>query len=104
MSITLGVDNSITGKYYKVSRQTGCRFYGSTKKLYNVYWDVCCHAVYAIDDYDIDQPNPDPHGPKSSKGRSLGLTCWDILQYFTYDIVHMNLVLLNGVHTDGDDE
>jgi hypothetical protein len=68
----------------------------STQRGYNVFSDCCCHFVYAIEDYDINYPNP--RGAYYCKGHSLGLTCWDILQFFTSDIGDMSGVSLNGIH------
>ncbi len=81
---------------YNVSKQCPVRFCGSTRRLYNVHYDVCTWAVMGIDDYDINEPNP--LEGQGWKGLSLGLTCWDVLKYCTYDICDMNVVPLNGVY------
>ena len=50
----------------------------------------------SIEDYPADQPNPITLD--ESKGYSFGLTCWQVLQWFSYHIADMSLVTLNDVH------
>jgi len=79
-----------------ISYASAVRFCGSVNRRYNVYSDVCCHAVTFIEDYPVDQPNPITREP--SKGCAFGLTCWEVLEWFSHDITDMSLVQLNGVH------
>jgi len=89
------------GKYNNISHALAVRFCGSVNRRYNVYSDVCCWNVMSIEDYPADQPNPITREP--GKGDSFGLTCWEVLQWFTHDM-DMETVRLNGVHPETDDD
>ncbi len=95
-------DPTFTGGYYEITQGselgTHCpvSLCVSTQRGYNVFTDVCCHSVYAIEDYDLNYPNP--LADQGWKGLGVGRNCWDILQWMTYDIGDMAMVTLNGIH------
>jgi hypothetical protein len=82
--------------YYRIAHALPVGFCGSTRKLYNVHSEPCTHAVIEIEEYYMDEPNPNTED--EWKGLAKGLTCWDILQWYTHDILSMDCVSLNGIH------
>jgi hypothetical protein len=79
-----------------ISHVAAISFCGSVHRRYNVWSDVCCWAVLAIEDYPADMPNPITRAP--SKGESFGMTCWEVLEWMSQDITDMSLVALNDKH------
>jgi hypothetical protein len=94
-------DPTFTGGYYEIMQgfelgtTSPVSLCLSTQKGYNVSTDACCHAVYAIEDYDLNYPNP--RANEGWKGFHVGLNCWDILQWMTYDIGDMAVVTMNPI-------
>jgi hypothetical protein len=61
-----------------ISSVRAVRFCGSAFRRYNVWSDVCCWGVIAIQDYHADMPDPITREP--TKGESFCLTCWQVLK------------------------
>ena len=76
-------EDNIIGKCYNISKMYEVGFGGNIDKLYDIKYCVCTWWMLNIIERDENSPLI---LEKWSRGEYFGLTIWDILEKYTYDM------------------